>query len=475
MASTTQSAGTWSLEEFTDAAELAVERLAAYVDESQRGASPAVTRPPLDDLISALDLRAVIRTGGMDRDRFADFLDGYLERTTRLHHPGSLAHQVASPDVPSALADFIHGAINNPMAIYEMGAAGAAIELVVIEWMLEKIGWSAPASAGVLTHGGSLANLTALLAARARVAPEAWEQGTPRDLALLAPPSVHYSVRRAVAILGLGEDALIDLETDELERIRVDRLADALDRARAAGRRPMALVAASCATATGLHDELPGIADFCEQHGIWLHVDGAHGASALLSPKHRALLDGIERADSVIWDAHKMLRTSSLCAAVLVRRGSDLTDAFHQKGSYIFYGEGSGADIIDRAVECTKATLGLKLFLNLAWRGERGLGDYVAGQYDKTRGFYELIRNRPGFECPYRPESNILCFRLQGTDSDRQVAIRDHLLAGGHFHLSSAEIGDERYLRISVMSPATDEQTIERLLDAVEEADRVLD
>jgi L-2,4-diaminobutyrate decarboxylase len=177
----------------------------------------------------------------------------------------------------------------------------------------------------------------------------------------------------------------------------------------------------------------------------------------------------------VIWDAHKMLRTSSLCAAVLVRRGSDLTDAFHQKGSYIFYGEGSGADIIDRAVECTKATLGLKLFLNLAWRGERGLGDYVAGQYDKTLGFYELIRNRPGFECPYRPESNILCFRLQGTDSDRQVAIRDHLLAGGHFHLSSAEIGDERYLRISVMSPATDEQTIERLLDAVEEAHRVLD
>src|SRR5262249_30231522 len=163
---------------------------------------------------------------------------------------------------------------------------------------------------GVRPQAGSLANLTALLAARARVAPDAWEQGTPPDLAVLAPPSVHYSVRRAVAILGLGENAICKLEVDELERIRVDRLEDALERMRADGRRPMALVAASCATATGLHDDLNGIADFCERHGIWLHTDAAHGASALLSPKHSGLLDGIDRSDSLIWDAHKMLRTS---------------------------------------------------------------------------------------------------------------------------------------------------------------------
>jgi L-2,4-diaminobutyrate decarboxylase len=464
----------WSIEEFTDAAQTAVERLAAYVDESQRGAAPAVSRPPLDEVMAALDLARVLREGGMEGERFAAFLDSYLARSTRLHHPGELAHQVASPDVPAALADFIHGAINNPMAIYEMGAAGAAIELALLDWMLEKVGFSPAAGSGVLTHGGSLANLTALLAARARVAPDAWERGTPPDLAVLAPPSVHYSIRRAVAILGLGEQALIELEVDELERIRVERLPDALQRARAAGRRPMALAAASCATATGLYDDLQGIAAFCEHNGIWLHVDGAHGASALLSPRHRGLLDGVERADSLIWDAHKMLRTSGLCAAVLVRHGPDLAHAFHQKASYLFYGEDSGADLIERSIECTKATLGLKLFLNLAWRGERGLGDYVADQYDKTLRFHELIANRAGFECPYVPESNILCFR-RGTDPRRQVAIRERLLTQGDFHLSSAEIGGERFLRLSVMAPATDEQTIERLLDAVEEADRVLD
>ncbi len=123
----------------------------------------------------------------MDPERFGAFLAGYLDATTRLHHPGSLAHQVAAPDVPSALADLVHGVINNPMAIYEMGAAALAIELATVEWMLEQVGWSAPESAGVLTHGGSLANLTAMLAARARAAPGAWVDGVPGDLALLAP------------------------------------------------------------------------------------------------------------------------------------------------------------------------------------------------------------------------------------------------------------------------------------------------
>jgi L-2,4-diaminobutyrate decarboxylase len=299
--------------------------------------------------------------------------------------------------------------------------------------------------------------------------------GVPGDLAVLAPAAAHYSVARSVGIAGLGEDAIVALETDELGRIVPERLESALERAREAGRRPIALVASACATGTGLYDDLRPIGAFCRERELWFHVDGAHGASALLSDRHRGLLDGIDQADSMVWDAHKMLRTSSLCAAVLLRRGGDLMDAFHQEASYLFYDEqtDAGVDLIPRAVECTKAELGLKLFLNLAWRGERGLGEYVAERYDRTLRFYDLIRSRPGFECPYRPESNILCFR-HGRDSGRQVAIRERLLAGGDFHLSSTEIGGERYLRITVMAPATDDETIERLLDAIERIDAEL-
>jgi L-2,4-diaminobutyrate decarboxylase len=458
----------WDVDAYERAAAVAVAAVARYVGRSQSGDGPAVSAPPVEQLFAELDLRRLIRDGGLDGDGFGPWLDAVLERSTSLHHPGQLAHQVASPDVPAALADLVHGAINQPMSIYEMGAAVSAMEAAVVEWMCEQIGWDAGAG-GVLTHGGSLANLTALLAARAAAAPSAWSDGVDGDLAVLAPPSAHYSVKRSVAMLGLGERALVPLEVDERERIAPAALADAVRRAEADGRRPMALVAASCATSTGLHDDLRAIGRFCREHGIWFHVDAAHGASALLSPAHRPLLRGIELADSVVWDAHKMLRTSSVCAAVLVRETTRLDAAFQQRASYLIYedAEAAGPDLLGRQVECTKAPLGLKVFLNLAFRGERGLAGYVARQYDKTLRFWELISAREGFECLCRPESNILCFRYGG-DAELQVELRERLLAEGRFHLSSTEVNGERWLRMAVMAPATGESTIEELLDAIE-------
>jgi L-2,4-diaminobutyrate decarboxylase len=387
--------------------------------------------------------------------------------STRLHHPASLAHQVAVPDVPAAVADLVHGAINNPMAIYEMGAAAATIELAVVAWMARQTGLP-PGAGGTLTHGGSLANLTALLAARAAHAPDAWTAGAPHDLAILCTPSAHYSIERAAGILGLGTDAIIALPVDALDRIDPDRMGEALDAAHAAGRRPFALVAAACATSTGLFDDVAAAADFASAHGLWLHVDGAHGASALLSPAHRHHLTGIDRADSIIWDAHKLLRVSGLCAAVLVRDADALERAFRQHASYLFYedadADAPGPDVITRTVECTKAAMGTKLFLELAARGERGLGEDVAARFAVAREAWELLQQRPGFEVPYEPETNIVCFRVPGDDA-RQVAVRDALLADGQVHLSSAEIGGRRHLRLVVTAPTTTRAT---LADTVE-------
>jgi L-2,4-diaminobutyrate decarboxylase len=246
----------------------------------------------------------------------------------------------------------------------------------------------------------------------------------------------HYSISRAAGIMGLGARNVVPLAADRLGRIDVSQLPEALS-----GQQPIALVASACVTGTGVYDDLRAIGEFCNTHGIWFHVDGAHGASALLSAEHRHLLDGIELADSVIWDAHKMLRTSGAAAAVLTRREGALEAAFQQEAPYLLYGD-QGFDLVRRTVEGTKAELGLKVFLNLAWRGERGLSDYVSRQYATAHRFWELASRRPGFKCPYEPESNIVCFR-------------------------STEIDGERYLRITVMAPATDEQTLISFLDRI--------
>jgi len=465
----TDGAGHWDSAEYERLAEIAVAAVTRHVEESQVGEVPVGSPPPLPELVERLELRSLVRAGGLDAERFEPWLAEVLAHSVRLHHPAQIAHQVGSPDVPSAIADLIHGAINQPMSIYEMGPAAHAMERVVVEWMTEKLGWPS-GSGGVLTHGGSLANFTVLLAARAAAAPDAWVDGVDGTLAVLAPPSTHYSVRRSVAMLGLGERAVVDLEVDAEERIVPGALGEALERCRAAGRRPMALVAAACATSTGLHDDLESIGAFCREHGIWFHVDAAHGAPALLSPAHRGLLRGIEHADSAIWDAHKMMRTPALAAAVLLREGWRLEAAFKQKAAYLIYedSEDAGPSLLERQVECTKAPLGMRIFMNLAFRGEDGIGAYVADRYDRTLRFWELIEARPGFECLSRPESNILCFRY-GRDPDLQVRLREQLLRERRFHLSSTEVNGERWLRMTVTAPATSEETIEALLDAIEE------
>ncbi|WP_156959574.1 pyridoxal-dependent decarboxylase [Nocardia sp. BMG51109] len=438
------------------------------MEESRAGRTPVIRRRPPRDVAARLQLADWIRSGGMTPETFDEFLAAYLDEGTRLHHPGYLAHQCAVPDVPSSLGDLVHGVANNAMSLYEMGAAAATVELAVIDWMLTMLGWSPAAGEGVLVHGGSLANLTALLAARAVALPDAWEDGVSRRAVIVAPGTSHVSIARAVRIMGMGRRGLVAAPTDDRGRIDIGRLPAVLDGLHRDGATVVAVVANACAPATGLYDDLGALAEVCTAHRIWLHVDGAHGCSALLSPGLRHHLAGIEWADSVVWDAHKMLRTSTLAAAVLVRRPAALGQAFGQPADYLFFDDQrTGIDLMLRTVEGAKAELGLKLFLNLAWRGQEGLGEYITATHRMAQRLWELVRDHPNFETPFPPESNIVCFR-HGTDDTHQIRVRDRLIAGGTHHLASSLVNGRRYLRATVMSPATDESVLRDLLAEIE-------
>ena len=459
--------------------------LSDFYHRSLSAEGRVVTQAPIEDIIERLDLAGLASRGGLSGAKLSEFLDAYLSYTTRLHHPEYLAHQVAAPHPSGGLAALVDGVTNNAMAIYEMGPAAAAIEFFVINWLLGKVGWIPTPhpretgcvpehGGGVLTHGGSLANLTALLAARSRIAPDVWDQGNPGDLAVLAPAESHYSIARAIGIMGLGRRALYPLPVDDAGRVLADRIPQALAKVREDGRRAMALVANACSTGVGLYDPIREIGQACREAGVWMHVDGAHGASALLSDRHRALLDGADMADSLVWDAHKLMRAPTLCAAVLVRDAATLDRAFEQEASYLFHDKAQpGVDFIHRTVECTKAGLGLRFFAVLGALGEQGLGHYIERQYGLAAEAFRLIRAQEDFDCPVEPQSNILCFRVRGTDA-AQIAIRDALIAHGRFHLSTVFFGGRRYLRATFMSPATTLADVSRLIEAVRtEASRV--
>ena len=465
-------------------ARLAVEALVAYQQRAASRIGPVIRQAPLRDLAAELGIAEYIARGGLQGERLREFLDRYLSATTRLLHPGYLAHQVAVPHTSGAIGALIDGFTNNAMAIYEMGPAAAAIEFVIVNWMLEKVGF-APAplppaepgpgthGGGVLTHGGSAANLTALLAARGRADPDAWRTGVRRDLVVIAPTAAHYSIARAVGIMGMGQQALRPAPTDANGRLVPDRLPHALRAVREEGLSVLALVANACSTAAGLYDPLREVASFCRENGLWLHVDGAHGASALLSARLRGRLEGIDGADSVVWDAHKMLRAPTLCAAVLVRDGRDLDRAFQQEASYLFHEKDQpGFDFIHRTLECTKAGLGLRLFLVLAAEGEAAIARYVERQVELAVAAADLLRRERGFEVAVTPESNIVCFRVTVGDEDvdaLQLGLRRKLLERGRHYVSTTELRGRRWLRLAIMNPATDLDDIERLVAEIRE------
>ncbi len=461
--------------------QIATKKLTQYLQNSEKGVGKVLHQAPANDLANNLQISHWIKQGGLDEAGFSEFLDRYLENTQHLHHPAYIGHQVSVPHPIAGISGLINGIVSNPMGIYEMGPAAAMIERVVVNWLLDKVGWfngadwsncfwQAGSGGGVLTHGGSIANLTAMSAARAVIAPDAWTEGTPSDLVVLAPAVAHYSISRAISIMGMGKHAVIPVPVDEQERLRPEALVSVYQKVISEGKRVMAVVANACATATGLYDPLDEVGDFCEANQLWYHVDGAHGASALLAPEEFHLMKGAKRATSIIWDAHKMLQVESLCAAVLYRDFQHLGNAFQQKGSYLFHQkEELGFDTLPYTVECTKAGLGIRLFWMLAVAGEKGMGDFVHHQYQLTREFYEIINNHPDFHCPYVPEANILCFEYTkyGRDNDFQLAIRNEVVKRGAFYITSSEVQGVRYLRLTVMNQLTTPTHVRKLLDEI--------
>ena len=335
----------------------------------------------------------------------------------------------------------------------------------------------------MLTSGGSLGNLTALLAARqARAGFDSWREGARGGppLAFLAGADAHYALARAAGIMGLGAEGLVRVPLDPRRRLAPEALGPALDAATRAGRKVLGVVANAGSTPVGAFDPLEEVADFCAREGLWLHVDGAHGAAAALSPKYRGLVAGIERADSVVWDAHKMLLIPALVTAVLFRDARRSWDPFAEEASYLFPGQGREDDaewfnVAHRTLECTKRMMSFELYAVLAAYGPALLGDYVTRCFDLGRRFGELLEETPDFELPVFPEANIVCFRYVplGRDDDLdavQERVRRRLIEDGGFYLVQTRLDGAVHLRTTLIHPRTSEADLVDLLDAIRRA-----
>ena len=411
---------------------------------------------------------------------FSALIGRVLAASNHLHHPRYVGHQVSAPVPLAALCDFVSSLLNNGMAVYEMGPVSTAMERNVLRWMAGVLGMPA-STGGVLTSGGSLGNLTALLAARqARAGFDAWNGGAQAGppLTVLVPEVTHYCVTRSTRIMGWGAEGVTPIPVDAEYRLRPETLEATLAAATRAGRRPIAVVASAGSTATGAFDPLEPVADFCEKHGLWFHVDGAHGASIALSPRYRHLVKGIERADSVVWDAHKLMLMPALITAVLFRDGQRSFDAFAQEASYLFNGrdERPWSDVALRTMECTKEMMALKLYTCLSVLGTRLFEEHVTGLIDLARRFATRLQAASDFELATPPDCDIVCFRhiprgLPEAELDMlQVRLRETLRDRGGFHLVQTTLRGHVWLRVTLINPLTTDADLDALLEALRRA-----
>jgi L-2,4-diaminobutyrate decarboxylase len=422
-------------------------------------------------------------------ERFAALVRLMLERGHNLHDPRYIGHQVAASVPLAGLFDAVGSVTNQVMAIYDVGPWATAAEWAMVERLGQEIGWMPGAFSGLVTHGGSLANLTALLTARNVALGECWEEGI---AASDAPPvmvvhrDVHYCVSRSAGILGLGTNRVVRVGLDKRRRMDVGQLAETLQTLRAKGHPIVAVTACACSTPVGAFDPLEEIAAVCRRYEVWLHVDAAHGGAACLSARHRHLVAGLQQADSLVWDAHKMLFVPGLCAFVLYRDRAHRFETFRQDAPYLFDPAAPGLAEYDsglRTVECTKRAAAFGLWGVWSLFGRQLFADLVDITFGMGRVFYEKLLAAADFTPLHEPECNIVAFR-HVPDALReappevlgrfQFELRRRVIESGQFYIVSTKIDGVGALRVTIINPLTTPDHLDQLLATLRDVGRSL-
>jgi L-2,4-diaminobutyrate decarboxylase len=447
---------------------------ARYFEASRRADRPVSTRRAPAELEARLK-NDFPPEGTEIADVLAQLERDVVAESNWLYHPRYMGHQVSAPLPAAVWTDAVIGALNQSLAVQEMSPAITMIEHQLIGWFGRLAGFSK--GAGTLTSGGTEATFTALLAARAALMPRAWEDGLePPFPVVLCGEHAHYAVTRAVGELGLGLKRAVAIRSRDFRMDTTD-LAARLKQFRAENTPVMAVVATAGSTPTGSFDDLRAIADICDEYNVWLHVDGAHGASALLSPTRTACVAGIERARSIAWDPHKMMLLPLSVGLLLMRDAADLDNAFQQKAPYLFHGA-PGARNWDqggRSFMCSRRSDALKLWVALQRYGTRAFGLLYDHLSDLTDYLHSRLESHADFAVLHRPECNILCFRYaRDSDDEFNLRLRTTYNTRGAGWITTTVLNGVRVLRVTVMNPRTTEADLDGLVNDLSETGRML-
>jgi len=391
-------------------------------------------------------------------------------------HPGFLAYISGSGTVPGAAADLLAAGLNPNVGGWSLSGGATELELHLMRWMAER--FDLPAGAGgLMTSGGAASNFTALKAARdARAPGDVRANGIDGlGLVLYASQEAHATIAEAADMMGMGERAVRSIPTDEAFRMAADELERAVADDLASGLHPFCVVATAGSTATGAIDPIPAVADICERHGLWLHVDAAYGGAAAFSPELRPLLAGIDRADTIAFDPHKWLYTPQSSACLLARDPQTLRAAFSIDAAYVREDaelSGRGVNIGELGPQWSRAFLALKVWMSLAAHGTEAYARRIAHDVELARYLDDRVREHPDLESMCPVTLSIACFRYApaGVDDAALDALNERLMIEirrhGRTFPSNAVLNGRYGLRACFVNHRTEADVVDDLVDA---------
>lgn len=389
----------------------------------------------------------------------------------KIDHPRFFAFIPSSPTFASVLGDWLATGCNFFQGTWIESAGPSEVELVVLGWLKEGLGLAEETS-GVLTSGGSVANLIGLAVARQRRV-----RGDLSRATAYTSVQTHSAVARALRILGFPEAALRQLPSDSDWRLSRDALTAAVHADREAGLAPFCVIATAGTTNTGAVDPLHELADFCEREGLWLHVDGAYGAIARLSPTCEPLLGGLERADSLVLDPHKWLYVGYEAGCVFVRDRSALEETFRVLPDYLQDTDVHEGEVNfgDRGIQLSRAARGIKLWLSLKTHGFTAVVRAIEQTIQLAVYAEDQIRVRPALEVVAPASLGIVCFRhrISGEGKSENLNAHNEAIVGtiqreGHFMISSTLLDGAYVIRLCPLNYRTAASDIDALLREVE-------
>jgi len=432
----------------------------------------AEVRSPLPDESTAPPVR-IPASPRSQNDLLGD-LETIVEGSMNPAHPGYIGHMDTMPTTVSVLGDLVASAVNNNMLSVEMSPVFSELEVRLTETIASEFGLG-PDAGGVLASGGSLANLHALSVARNHVldVQEGGLTGLDREPVLFASEVAHTSLQKAAMMLGLGTEAVVAVETDANSQMKPSALKRVVEQAERDGRVPFCIVATAGTTTTGNIDPLSAVRDIADEHDLWLHVDAAYGGALVFSNVERGRLDGIEAADSVTFNPQKWCYVAKTCAMALFADVDVLQEEFRVGAPYM-RGDDAVPNLGELSVQGTRRAEVLKLWLTFQHLGREGLGQLIDESYRLTAVIRNRVAEHDALELASEPETNLVCFRAapDWCPPDERDALNGRLqrrlLSEQDIFVSLPTYLDNRWLRVVLLNPFTDETTLDRLFDGID-------